>query len=233
MTDPIIKRGGIRTVVGVEVDELQLSLLCNACVTVANVPLTQFARQGGFDGARLTVTRNFSRYPGGAACGSLPLFQGRVGPLTISGSEVQMHVKSDLELLDIQMPRNVYMAPCIHTLYDSGCNLSAAAFTVTGNTTAGSSTTALNCNLAQASGYFDLGVLKFTAGQNNQVQRSIRIYTSGQIVPVEPFPFAPATGDHFTARPGCDKLFSTCSAKFSNADNHRGYEFIPSPEISY
>lgn len=233
MTNPIIKRGAIHTVVGVQVDELQLSLFCNANVVVANVPLTQFARQGGFDGARLTVTRNFSKYPGGASCGSLSLFKGRVGPLTVSGTEVAMHVKSDLELLDVAMPRNVYMAQCQHTLYDTGCSLNPAGLTVTGNTTTGATTTNVSCNLAQADGYFELGVMKFTSGQNNQVQRSIRIYTSGYLVPVQPWPITPAAGDRFTVRPGCDKLLSTCGAKFANSANFRGYPFIPAPETSY
>lgn len=233
MSDPIIRRGRIRNVIGVEVDELDVSMLCNSDTTVANVPLTQFARQGGFDGARLVVTRQFSKTHGGTSCGSLHLFSGRVGPLTVSGSEVKMSIKSDLELLDVMMPRNIFMAQCQHTLYDSGCNLSAAAFTVTGNTTGGSTTLAINSNLAQASEYFALGVMKYISGQNNQVARSVRMFANGVLTPVQPFPFAPAAGDLFTARPGCDKQFSTCGAKFSNGDNFRGYPFIPSPEASY
>lgn len=233
MADPIVKRGTIRNVIGVEVDELSLSLLCNSDTMVGNLPLTQFARQGGFDGARLVVTRSFSASHASAACGSLHLFSGRVGPLTISGSEVAMTIKSDLELLDVMMPRNVYMAQCQHTLYDSGCNLSAAAFTVTGNTTSGSTASAVHSNLAQADAYFSLGVMKFTAGQNNQVSRSVKLYANGVLTPVPPFQFAPATGDHFTVRPGCDKQQATCNAKFSNLLNFRGYPFIPTPEASY
>lgn len=233
MTSPIIKRGPIRSVVGVEVDELKMSMLCNETVTVANVPLTTFARQGGFDGARLVVTRAFSKTYGGASCGSLNVFSGRVGPLTIAGHQIDATIKSDLELLDIAMPRNVYMAQCQHTLYDTGCNISAAAFTVTGNTAANSTAANVHCNLAQADGYFALGVMKFTSGQNNQVQRSVRGHTVGFLVPSIPFPYTPGTGDTFTIRPGCDKLQTTCAAKFSNGGNFRGYPFIPAPETSY
>jgi len=233
MSDPIVKRGTIRNVIGVEVDEISVSLLCNSDTLVGNMPLAQFARQGGFDGARLVVTRSFSASHASSACGTLHLFSGRVGPLTISGSEVAMTIKSDLELLDIMMPRNTYQASCMHTLYDSGCNLSAATFTVTGNTTGGSTTSVVNSNLAQADGYFSLGVMQFTSGQNNQVARSVKVYANGSLTPVQPLPFAPAAGDHFTVRPGCDKQQATCNVKFSNLLNFRGFPFIPTPEASY
>lgn len=233
MTDPLIKRGTIRNVIGVEVDELSLSLLCNADTMVGNVPLAQFARQGGFDGARLVVTRSFATTPGGTSCGSLHLFSGRVGPLTVSGSEVQMSVKSDLELLDIMMPRNVFMASCQHTLYDSGCTLNASALTVSGTVTAGSTLTVINTGLSQPDDYFALGVMMFTSGQNNQVARSVKLYAGGALTVVQPLPVAPAPGDTFTVRPGCDKQQATCSGKFSNLNNFRGYPYIPTPEASY
>lgn len=234
MTDPIIRRGSVRTRVGMEVDELDVTMYCTPDVMVGNVPLATFARNGGFDGARLVVTRSFAKNYGGNSCGSLHVFSGRVSSLSkISGHEVSMSIRSDLEILDVQMPRNVYMAQCIHTLYDTGCTLSKAAFTVTGNTTGGSTTSQVNCNLAQAAGYFDLGVIKFTSGQNNQVQRTVRKHNNGVVQVIPPLPYAPLTGDLFQIRPGCDKQLTTCSAKFSNSGNFRGYPFIPAPEQSY
>lgn len=233
MTDPLISRGSVRTRIGVEVDELDVTLFCTPEVTVGNVPFATFARNGGFDGARLTVTRSFAKNYGGASCGSLHVFSGRVSSLTIKGHEVEMSVRSDLEILDVQMPRNVYMAQCVHTLYDAGCTLSKATFTVTGNTTAGSTTAQVNCNLAQAAGYFDLGVVKYTSGQNNQVQRTVRKHNNGVIQVIPPLPYAPLTGDTFQIRPGCDKQQSTCTTKFSNVVNFRGYPYIPAPEQSY
>lgn len=233
MTDPLIKRGQIRSVIGVEVDTLDLTLMCNSDVQVANVPLSQFARMGGFDGARVQLDRYFSASWQSAACGSLNLFTGRVGPVSVSGTEVKMTVNSDLELLNIKMPRNIYIAQCIHTLYGPGCGLAAAAFTVTGNTTANSSTLLVNCNLPQAAGYFNLGTIKYTSGPNAGVMRSVKAHTSGVIVPSFPFPYTPVAGDLFQAKPGCDKQAATCNTKFSNTANLRAYEFIPSPELTY
>lgn len=232
-SEALIKRGHIRTIVGVEVDELSVSLLCNANVTYGNVPLTQFARQGGFDGARMTLTRAFYPHNSSTSCGSLNLFSGRVGPLTVAGHEIAMGIKSDLELLDVQMPRNVHSESCIHTLYDAGCNISAATFTVTGNTTANSTAFNVNCNLAQTAGYFNLGVMRYSSGQNNGVQRTVRVHSNGVLTVMQPFAVAPTVGDLFTVRPGCDKLFATCGAKFTNTANFRGYPYIPVPEMTY
>jgi len=33
--------------------------------------------------------------------------------------------------------------------------------------------------------------------------------------------------DAFTIRPGCDKTFATCRAKFDNAINFRGFPHVP------
>ncbi len=234
MTDPIIKRGTVRTTIGVEVDELDVSLLVNSDVQVLGIGLTQFAKSGGFDGARLSVDRSFSAAPGSTACGSLNQFTGRIADLEITGVEVKMMVKSDLELLNVQMPRNLYMGQCVNSLYDARCGLSAAAFTVTANTTANSTRSSINCNLAQAAGYFNLGTLKYTSGQNQNIERSVKLHTTGVLVPSFPFPYVPAPGDLFVAKPGCDKLRTTCnSVKFSNEANFGGKPFIPAPELTY
>lgn len=234
MTDPLIKRGQIRTVIGVEVDSLDLTMGLNSDVMVGNIALANFARLGGFDGARVALDRFFSASWSSAACGSLNLFTGRVADIDVTGTEVKMTVNSDLELLNVKMPRNIYMAQCIHTLYGPGCGLASGNFTLTGNTAANSTTRLVNCNLTQNAGHFDLGTIKFTSGANTDQERTIKSYTTGAIVPSFPFPYTPTVGDLFEAKPGCDKLFATCnSSKFSNAGNFRGYEFIPAPELTY
>ena len=43
-------------------------------------------------------------------------------------------------------------------------------------------------------------------------------------------PAAPSAGDTFTCYPGCDRALLTCTNKFGNQVNFRGYPYIPSPE---
>jgi uncharacterized phage protein (TIGR02218 family) len=233
MTGPLIKRGPLRSVTGVEVDTLDITIGLNSEVEVANMPLAQFARLGGFDGARVAVDRYFAASWMSQACGSIPLFSGRVADQDIEGTAIRMAVKSDLELLGIKMPRNVYQGQCIHTVYDAGCGLVAAAFTVAGAVTGGSTAASINCNLAQAAGYFNLGTIEFSNGPNAGVIRTVKVHTSGVIVPVAPFPYAPATGNVFQVKPGCDGREVTCNGTFTNTANIRFYPYIPAPELSY
>ena len=39
-------------------------------------------------------------------------------------------------------------------------------------------------------------------------------------------------GDGVVVRPGCDKLITTCQNKFANAENFRGFPFMPGPEFA-
>jgi hypothetical protein len=87
------------------------------------------------------------------------------------------------------------------------------------------------------SGYFDLGMLIFTSGQNIGQIRGVKSYTNpsgsaGIVTLIIGLPFAPATSDTFTIYPGCNKAFITCDKKFSNKANFGGMPFIPSPETA-
>ena len=80
-------------------------------------------------------------------------------------------------------------------------------------------------------GWFSSGRLTWTTGQN--AGRTTEIAT--HLVSLEevslhlwaPQPFAPIAGDQFDITAGCDKLFETCKAKFSNGINFRGFPHIP------
>ena len=131
------------------------------------------------------------------------------------------------------MPRNVYTAGCIHTVFDGGCGLIKASFANPSAALSGSTNRVLLCELAQAPGYFDLGTVTFTSGANAGVTRTIKAYAVGAISLSYPLKTAPAVGDSFIAYPGCDKrMAETCSAKFGNLPNYRGFPFIPVPEAT-
>ena len=66
----------------------------------------------------------FSDRLGGTAIGAAMLFKGRLGTIDeIGRTSAKLTVNSDLVLLDIDMPRNIYQPTCLHTLYDTGCTL--------------------------------------------------------------------------------------------------------------
>jgi len=230
---PRLTRGPTRSVIGVEVDTLSVTMATSVETLIGNVPLAQYARQGGFDGAHLQLDRYFAADWATPGAGNLAMFAGRVADVELTASEVQLSITSDLELLNVMMPRNLYQSTCIHTVYDAGCGLVAANFTVSGTIAANSTTTALYCNLAQADAYFGLGSLQFTSGPNIGVRRAVKRYLTGLITVVPPLPSTPVAGNTFTIKPGCDKLKATCQTKFNNLANNRSFPYIPVPESAY
>jgi uncharacterized phage protein (TIGR02218 family) len=235
MSDPILKRGLTRTVIGLEVSELELKLIGDANTTINSAPFTKFALDGGFDGATIEVSRHFSSAWDEPAAGNLKMFVGRVGPVTVTGSEVVISLKSMIELLDVQMPRNIYSASCSRTLYDEGCGIVAASFTAVATSLANSTRFTIHTDSNVPTGYYALGTITGNTGQNVGITRTVKKFThegdnEGDFVVALPFPYAPETGDTFDVKPGCDKLMTTCNSTFNNLLNFRGFPFIPAPE---
>lgn len=220
--------------VGVEVDTLVFDCLPGAA-TIGGDPFLSFIRQGGFDGAELTLYRAFMPTYGNTAAGTVVMFVGRVAEVDAGRSLATFTINSHLELLNQMMPRNLYQSGCVNTLFDASCTLSASAFAINGTALTGSTPSLINATLSQASGYFSMGQIAFTSGVNAGFSRSVQTHLHGSpstLSLISPFPSAPAAGDAFTIYPGCDKSQSTCAAKFSNLVNFRGFPYIPNPSTS-
>lgn len=224
------ERGSTKLAIGTSVDSLELTIFGGVSNLVNGIPMPQFAQNGGFDGATVKLERAYLSSWQTAPVGALLMFSGDVSDTTPSRTEIMLTVKSDLELLNIQMPRNLYQAGCLHNVYNAGCGLVKAAWASNSSVNAISTTKQLNCALAQTGGYFDQGLLVFTSGANAGVSRTVRKYTTGVLNLALALPFTPAVGDTFTVYPGCDKTQSTCTAKFNNVIHFRGYPYIPVPE---
>lgn len=80
-------------------------------------------------------------------------------------------------------------------------------------------------------GAFSNGVLTWTSGpaSGSEVQvKSHRLSGTAVILTFWGVPGqAPAIGDAFTLRVGCDKTATTCRARFGNIVNFRGHPFMP------
>ena len=82
-----------------------------------------------------------------------------------------------------------------------------------------------------ASGWFNRGILAFTSGANATRAMEIKSHTHrGGLVEIElwqPMGEPIAVSDAFTATAGCDKRLDTCTARFANAINYRGFPHMP------
>lgn len=225
---------------GVEVDTFQLDVMPGTS-TVEGEPFLSFIRQGGFDGAEITVygaywpKTNFWQ-PVITPTGTIIKFVGRVAQVDAGRSIATFTINSHLELLNMNMPRNLWQQSCVNTLYDASCTLSATSFQTEAIDAGGSTQISINVtNLVQASGYYSLGTLTGLTGANAGIARGISSYTLGSpssIFLMQPFPNVPNIGDTYNAAAGCNKLQATCQNKFSNLVNFRGFPDVPVSETA-
>jgi uncharacterized phage protein (TIGR02218 family) len=232
---PGIKRSKVKWTIGIEVDTLSITLMTDEArpIPIGGMPLLPFIANNGFMNARVQLDRVFWGINDTAPVGALLWFAGRVADVPdVDRYSAQINVKSDTEMLDVMVPREVYQAQCARTVYDSECGLNRATFQVAGAATAASTLgrTRFQSSLAQAAGYFDLGTLTFTSGANAGIQRTVKSHPDGLVTVLSPLPAPVADGDTFTVVPGCDGLQATCSTKFNNLSHFKGQPYIPQPE---
>lgn len=227
-----IKRGRIRRAVGLEVDTLDITVYPAASDLIGGTPFLTALRTGALDGATLLLERAYMATWGDTSPGTLIQFIGRVSESRFGRTEAKIKIKSDLELLNIQMPHNLYQPGCVHSLYDSGCGLVKASYGAASAVLAGSTASMLLCGLTQAAAYFDQGTITCNSGANSGVTRTVKSYTPGVVNLSYPLPIAPSVSDAFTAYPGCDKTQATCTGKFNNVVNFRGFPYVPVPETA-
>ena len=246
----VAKRGTITQKIGFSVDTLTLSLApqpdAPVPLVVGSLSIMQAARLGYFDAAALTMYKVFMQQQTG---GMLPTntnneavlwWTGIVSQADVSRQSVNFSIVSDLQKLNVQMPRNLIQTGCTHTLFDSGCTLVKATYTVSGAVTATgpNSVNSFTTNLTgKADTYFALGIITFISGANNGLSYTVGAYLSanGVVTPITPLTNAPATGDTFTIIPGDDKTLNTCKTKFAadNSSHFRGALWVPVPETLY
>jgi uncharacterized phage protein (TIGR02218 family) len=223
-----------KAAIGLEVDQQQITVSALSTDTVTGgTPFLQALRDGSFDGCEIERDRVFfSDRIGGTAIGSAVLFKGRLGVVDeIGRTSAKLTVNSELVLLDIDMPRNLYQPTCLHTLYDSGCTLVKNAFGTNG--TVGTGSTASTINWSGAGTNFQQGSITFTSGVNAGVTATVGSAVAGtSIALLYPLESPPSPGDAFTVYFGCDHTLGTCRNKFNNLANFRAFPFVPPPQMA-
>lgn len=227
----LFKRSKVKASIGMQVDDLQVDIFAGPGDSLIAVPFLQAAASGQLDQATVKLEYVLMKTAGDVSLGTVVQFIGTVSDVQVGRTKCSITVKSQLELLNVKMPRTLFQPACWHTLYDTGCTLNRNTFKVSTTASSGSTTSTINSSgLAQATGYFDLGSIKFTSGVNSGLSRSVKSYTVGVVNVMPPFPTAPANGDAFDIFPGCDKLQTTCLNKFNNLLNFGGQPYVPAPE---
>lgn len=160
--------------------------------------------------------------------GTRMIRKGNLGWVTQDGTVFRAELLGMMNKLQASIGRIVSPA-CDAILGDSRCAANLASFTHSLTVTSVTSRAQFTDSaLAQAAGYFDFGLVTWTGGANSGRSQEIKQHQTGGVLTL----FLPmvddiSVGDTATIIAGCDKTFATCSAKFSNVVNFRGFPAVP------
>lgn len=233
---PGLERGAIRRALGLDVDEMRVSLIVRPTDLVGTTPLALALRRGDFDRALVQLDRAFGEVPGTIIGVIDGWFVGRMGPIKGDGFEFEATVRSPLTDLEVDVPRNVVQAQCGNRLFDDVCGLNPSGFRVTG-TVSGAIAPGRNwfqSTLTQADAWFTGGRLRWLTGANAGRQASVRDHalSGGALLFASGWPESIVVGDTFEIWPGCNKTRAVCISKFGNLARFRGMPSVPSPETT-
>ena len=227
LAGPLIDRGKITTKLGLEVATIDVTISATASDLINGVPLIPFVRGNGLDGATVLLQRAYIPAWGQAITGTTIEFSGRVTMIKdISRSKLTLTVSAWTVLFNVNMGPDVFQSGCLNNHYDADCGLTPA--NISGIVAAGATTTAWNTNLTNPDHFFDKGTVVFTSGANSGLRRAVSTYAnaSGAMTVALPLPYAPASGDTFTAVRGCLLTMADCLAQ-GNLLKFRGQCFTP------
>jgi len=211
-----------------EADEQNITIAASPNDLIGAVPFIEALQQGVFDGGRVVRYRAYMTDWQSPPVGTILLFTGYISTVnSLNRLQAEIKVKSDLALLDVQMPRRLYQANCLNTLYDEGCGVNKGSYAFSGTVEAGSTVTTINWAGATSAAFW-LGTIVFANGVNTGLTRTIKNSNGYQLILNTPLPYPCSTGDGFTAYWGCDKSATTCTNKFNNFANNTSFPFVPS-----
>jgi len=153
-------------------------------------------------------------------------WSGLIGSVTFAtGGKATIHCLPPSASLKANGLTRAWQKSCPHTLGDSQCMVSMAAFKVTGTLTS------VQGNVIQAAafaskpdGWFAGGYILWPDGVNTQ--RRFVLQHTGQTLTLLT-PALCAVGTVVDAYPGCDHTLATCATKFGNDINYGGQPWIP------
>lgn len=230
---PKFERSKTKTVIGTQVDELDIRIYPEPTDLIGATPWLQAAWQGQLDNALLRLERAFMPTYGDTGPGTVVLFAGRISDIDCSRTGIDMKCRSHLELLNIQMPRRLWQSSCTHVFGDAMCQFNRLSMQTTFACLAGSTEVQIASDVIPTpQGLYLQGTIIGLSGMNAGYRRSISAMSNGIVTVKLAFLSPPSTGDQFQLLPGCDRTIATCANVFNNAVHFGGFPYVPTPETA-
>lgn len=222
---------------GIAADEQDISLSYPDTAGLYQNRMTwpQAILYGQLDGARIRRDRVIRADAQSPWVGGWTMFRGLVCGITgVGRSSASIKVKSDLILLDTQMPKSLYEPNCRNTWGDPNCGVNQLDFMVLG--TMGASPTRSTLPWSGANADFALGKVHIAVSTDSTIRvRTISRADASHLYLAFPLDFDPQAGDMFEAYPGCNRTCERC--EFFHGDpewksRFKGFPFIPVAETA-
>lgn len=231
----LIKGLTVKTSVGIEVDQQEVNIDYGSDLSYQGyMTWPQALLNGRLDGATIRRDRFIATAFGQPWLGGMPMFLGLVSSLTMVGRQsATVNVKSDLVLLDVQMPKDLFEPNCQNTWGDSECGVVQASFAVTGTVGASPSRSIIPWTGATAD--YALGKIHYAAGDAVTRVRTISRVAGGNLYLSYPLDFDPVAGDTFVAYPNCRRLKDNCITYHGDPawkTRFKGFPFVPVAETA-
>lgn len=210
----------IATSSDMSVDNLEVSaVLDSASITVADLQ----AGKWDFAQVEIMIVNYLS-----LADGHMMLRKGWIGNVQTGRTNFTAELRGMMQPLQQTIGR-IYAPACDVALGSTKCGVTLGTYTVTGSVTTATSYRQFTDTVrTEATGYFDGGLITWTAGANATYKMEVKTSTSSGVITLQQaMPNAIAIGDTYSLSAGCDKLLATCKTKFSNVVNFRGFPHVP------
>ena len=217
--------------IGVEVDEMTVTVHFSDTAVLGSVYWSDAMRIGLLDGAKIKVRKAFFEGTDTEPFWDAYVFEGNVGDLTQGSGTLEIIVKSETEKFNTQVPRRMFQSSCRNTVFDpKTCKANRAAHTFNGTIGVVVSKSQFALSTAKPAGWFDNAQITFTSGENAGLSATVRVYDGAKVYLTAPLLFVPKSGDGYTIFTGCDGLLNTCIDKFNNRANYCAEPNVPVPE---
>lgn len=227
---------------GVEVDQQSISIdYVQAPIYQGYLTWPQALMTGRLDGAKVRRDRyiatnwSFTESPT-EWLGGFPMFVGLVSSLDRVGRQsATINVKSNLILLNTQMPQFLWEGSCKNTWGDAICGVNQNSWAV--NDVVGANPTRSILPWAAGSDHYNQGKVYIENNDSVTRIRTISRYDDGKIWLSYPLDFDPVAGQAFTAYPGCprnmDPTYGCPKYHGGNwQEKFKGFPFVPVAETA-
>lgn len=213
----------VQTLAGMAVDNLEVAGMFDSLeITEADI------HSGRWDFARVELFEvNWADLSMGKAYQRV----GWIGEVRPAGGTFVAELRGLLQKLAQSIGRT-YQAACDADLGDARCGINLATFsrgTVAGTVVSVTSRRqfADAVNLTDAADWFTGGRVTWLTGANAGISAEVKAFAAGVVTLHLPMPHEIEVGDTFEITAGCDKSAATCTAKFVNIVNFRGFPHVP------